>query len=287
MSASRRALGLVLDQVAKGGVALLAHRLVERGGAVGHRLHVDHLSDGDVHRLGDLVVVRFAPELRREAMRRATHLADAVDHVYGQADGLPVGSEGPLDGLLDPPGGVGAELAALVRVEPLDRLDQTKVALADQVHQREAEVIVVLGDTHDEAQVRLNHVLPGGLIALEHAAGEGGLLLERQQRRLTDLVEVGPQRGALVAGKLFPRQPGFGRVKVGSGRRDRSRNGCGSRDGEFLERRRSRRLLRLLRRLGHRRRLRLGVLLGLGLGHELRSAGRRPGRARAARPWIC
>ena len=214
---------LVLHQIAQRRVAVFAHRLVERGRAVGDGLHVHDLRQRDVHRHGDLVIVRFAFEFLGELVGDPAHLGDAVDHVDGETDRFAVGSQRPLDGLLDPPSGIGAELAALVRVEALDGFDQAEVAFADEVHQRQAEIVVVLGDAHHQAKVRLDHVLARGFVAFEDAASERGFLFQRQQRRLADLVEVTPDRRAFVRGKLFPGFARLGRVEVDRGRRGRRR----------------------------------------------------------------
>ena len=119
----------------------------------------------------------------------------------GQADRLRLVGQRALDRLLDPPGGVGGELAALARVEALDGLHQPDVALADQVEQRQAEVLVVHRDLHDETQVGLDHVVAGGLVAAADALGEGDLLLDRQKGSLADLLEVELEVAALRAGR--------------------------------------------------------------------------------------
>jgi hypothetical protein len=92
---------------AKGGVALLTHRLVERGGAVGHRLHVDHLGDGDIHRLGDLLVVRFAPQLGGEAVRAFAYtlgLGVVIGTISSIAIGAPMVWSSKLDEAAEPDG---------------------------------------------------------------------------------------------------------------------------------------------------------------------------------------
>ena len=132
----RRALGLVLDQVAQGRVAFFADGLVERGRAVRDRLHMHDLRERDLHRHRDLIVVGLAADLGGELVGHAAHLRDAVDHVHRQADRLTIGGQRALDGLFDPPGGVSAELAAFVGIEAFDGLDQAEVAFADEVHQR-------------------------------------------------------------------------------------------------------------------------------------------------------
>ena len=52
--------------------------------------------------------MRLAADLDGQAGGDAAHLRNAVDHVHWEANRLSVRGEGALDGLLDPPGGVGA-----------------------------------------------------------------------------------------------------------------------------------------------------------------------------------
>ena len=79
------------------------------------------------------------------------------------------------DRLADPPRGVRRELEALAPVELLDGVHQAEVALLDQVEQRQARRLVLLGDRHHETQVRL-HELALGLLALTGGAAQFALL---------------------------------------------------------------------------------------------------------------
>ena len=79
------------------------------------------------------------------------------------------------DRLADPPRGVRRELEALAPVELLDGVHQPEVALLDQVEQRQAGRLVLLGDRHHEAQVRLDE-LALGLLALAGGAAQLTLL---------------------------------------------------------------------------------------------------------------
>ena len=79
------------------------------------------------------------------------------------------------DGLADPPRGVGGELEALAPVELLDGVHQAEVALLDQVEQRQARGLVLLGDRHHQAQVRL-HERALGVLALAGGAAQLALL---------------------------------------------------------------------------------------------------------------
>ena len=123
-------------------------------------------------------------------MADAAHAGDLVDEMDRQADRLALVGQGALDRLLDPPGGVGAELAALLRIEAFHRLHQADVALGNQVEQRQAVGGIIVGDLHDQAQVGLDHLLAGGLVAPLDAAGKLHLFLAREKRGLPDLAQI-------------------------------------------------------------------------------------------------
>jgi hypothetical protein len=114
--------------------------------------------------------------------------------VDGQTDRAPLVGDRPGHRLADPPGRVGRELEALRPVELLDRADQPEVALLDQVEQRQARARVHLGDRDDEAQVALDEVALGPLVAGVLAAGQLRFLLAGQQRSVADLAHVGAQQ---------------------------------------------------------------------------------------------
>jgi hypothetical protein len=58
------------------------------------------------------------------------------------------------------------------------------------VEQREAEILVVHRDLNHEAQVRLDHVVPRGLVPAADPLRQRDLLLYRQEGSLADLLEV-------------------------------------------------------------------------------------------------
>ncbi len=64
----------------------------------------------------------------------------------------------------NPPGGVRGELEPLAPVELLDGVDETEVALLDEVGQRQARPLVLAGDGNDEAKVGVDE-LRGGVFA--------------------------------------------------------------------------------------------------------------------------
>ena len=86
--------------------------------------------------------------------------------MHRQANGFGLVGQRAFDGLLDPPRTVSGKLAALGRVKPLHGFHQADVAFADQIEQRQAEAFVIVRDFHDQAQVGLDHLFAGFLVAL-------------------------------------------------------------------------------------------------------------------------
>ena len=75
-------------------------------------------------------------------------------------------------------------------VELGDRAHQPNVALLDQVQQRHAAALVLLGDRDDQAQVRLGHAPAGRVGAPLDLLGELDLLLLGQEGAPADLAQV-------------------------------------------------------------------------------------------------
>jgi len=72
------------------------------------------------------------------------------------------------------------------------------VLIGHQVAQAHAAIGELLGDRHDQAEVRLDHPLARDRVAvLPHATGELFLLLRREQLGVGDVVEIPTQIGCL------------------------------------------------------------------------------------------
>jgi hypothetical protein len=98
--------------------------------------------------------------------------------------------DGRLDGLPDPPDGVGNELDAAVGIELPGRGHEAQVALADEVHERDPPVLELLGHADHEP-----HVVPGQLflgrdVAAERLASQFHLLVAGKERNAADFLEV-------------------------------------------------------------------------------------------------
>src|SRR5690606_9409880 len=108
------------------------------------------------------------------------------------------------DRLTDPPHRVRDELHALVRIELARRRHQTDVALLDQVDQRDTAILVLLGHTDHEPQVRADQRLHGLLIAGLRPMTQLDLLLRRQELVPADLAQILIECRALLTGACKP-----------------------------------------------------------------------------------
>src|SRR6056297_163475 len=183
-------------QVAEGGVAVVADRLVEADRC------------GEAVQLGVGLVEGLAV-----AGGLTQRSAQAGGAVAGDADEAGLLVERPADGLTDPEGGVGGELEATAPVELVDGVLETQVARLDEVEQVHAlGQGVAASDADHEAQVGADEPVLGlggfGHLTLErHAAlavvelflcltaslddaRQLTLVLGGQERDLADVVQV-------------------------------------------------------------------------------------------------
>jgi hypothetical protein len=162
------------------------------------------------------------------------HLLHALDDVNRHADRARLVGDRTLHGLPDPPGRVGGELQPALPFELLDRADEAEHTLLDEIEERQALVAVVLRDRDDEPQVRLDHLLLGGHVALLDPLRELDLVGGGQQRMAPDLAQEQLQG---VRGRLDGRlERILGRLRRrGLGRRLRGRPPVDDLDAAFLE----------------------------------------------------
>ena len=114
--------------------------------------------------------------------------------MHRDADGAALVGDGPGDGLAYPPGGVGRELEAPVRLELLRRLHQAEVAFLDQIEEGQAPPGIPLCHRDDEAEVRFAETAAGVLVPCLRSTGKGGFLFRREQRHPADLFQIGLHR---------------------------------------------------------------------------------------------
>ena len=154
----------------------------------------------DVHALGDLRRGRLAAQLleqRRGALADPVQRARAVERHPHDAALLRQRLE---DRLADPPDGVGDELDALGLVELVGRADEAEVALVDQIGERHALVLILLGDRHHEAEIAADQLVERLAVTRADALRELDFFFLRDQRILADLAEVLVERSLVERG---------------------------------------------------------------------------------------
>ena len=174
--------------------AIAAHRRVHGGHALGQLEHLLDILERLVEHLGDVLGGGLGLEFLGQLARRPQVGVELLDDMDRQADGAGLVHQAALDGLADPPGGIGGETETALRVEFLDRADQAQVAFLDQVQQREAAIHVATRDLDHQPQVALDHLVTRRRVPLLRLARVEDFLLGGEQGRVLDLAEVHARR---------------------------------------------------------------------------------------------
>src|SRR2546421_5501499 len=168
--------------------------LVEAGGHTGKRHRVQHMFQG-VPGVGRQLMGRRGPSQPLLHLRGQTiEAAGPISGHRGHVDGTRLALHASLQGMPDPPAGVGRELVATRPVELLHGPDETERPVLDEVEQVHARALVALGPVHDQAQVGANHLRLGPLVALGDALSQPTLLIGRGKRDGGDLLQIPPEQ---------------------------------------------------------------------------------------------
>src|SRR5439155_1147380 len=135
----------------------------------------------------------LAAQRRQEPAFGVRDLVELLDDVNRDANRAALLGDRAGDGLADPPGRVGRQLVAAAVVELLHRADQAERALLDEVEEGCPASEVALRDEDHEAQIGLDHLLLGRVVAALDAPGQRALLCAGQQRHLAYRAQVQAQ----------------------------------------------------------------------------------------------
>ena len=103
---------------------------------------------------GNLFIGGLAAQLLDQGALDAQQAGDGLEQVHRDADGARLLGDRAVDGLADPPGGIGAELEARgAGSNLLTARSRPEVAFLDQVQERDAAPQVAFGNTDHQAQV--------------------------------------------------------------------------------------------------------------------------------------
>ncbi len=189
---------LVGDCIEQRAVRVFIQRRVHRGDPLRQPEHLLHLVHGFVEQVCHLFGRGFVVELLREMARSALIDVDLLQHMHRQANGAGLIHDAALDGLPDPPGGIGGKTKAAFGIELFYGAYEAEISFLDQVKQCQATVHVAPGDLHDETQIAFDHALARLIVAALRAPGVVHLFLGGQQGRETDLFQIDARRIRLL-----------------------------------------------------------------------------------------
>ena len=110
--------------------------------------------------------------------------------------------QAPADALTNPLGGIGGKPQLPGVVKLLGRHNEADVSLLNEVHQRYPPSCVLLGHSHHQAEVALDHPPDGSLVPGGATLCQLPLLLRREAGVLANFPEICPQlvlsRGACL-----------------------------------------------------------------------------------------
>ena len=174
-------------------VLLLADGRLEADRLLRHAHDLTDLVHRHFQTLGDLLGAGVVAVLMQQLAGNLLDLVDGLDHMNGDADGAGLIGDGAGDCLTDPPCRIGGELEALGVVELLNSLDQTQIALLNQIQKLHAAADIALGDGNDQTQVCFAQALLG-LLAIGAARldleSQLSLLIGGEQRHTADLLQI-------------------------------------------------------------------------------------------------
>src|SRR5262245_66611224 len=96
----------------------------------------------DTGGLRELLARGFAAELELQPATSPEELLLALDHMHRHADRPRMVRDGPLNGLADPPRGVGRELVTTPPIELLNRAVQAERAFLNQIEEGDAQAAI-------------------------------------------------------------------------------------------------------------------------------------------------
>ena len=106
----------------------------------------------------------------------------------------PSGCQGMHDRLPDPPHRIGNKARPSRRVKLAGGVQQTQIALVDQVHQWQSSALVFAGNLHHEPQVVLDEILQGLFVPLLEAACKRHFFLRGKDPLAAHLGQVCSER---------------------------------------------------------------------------------------------
>src|SRR6266567_2607233 len=122
---------MVLHDVAKTGLPLLADRRIQRYRRLSTPDDIARSGRADPHLHGDFLLTWLSAQFLTEPVRSACQPVDGFERVQGEPNGVGLVGQSPPNTLANPPRCVSREPVAPVIVESVDSTDQADVAFLD------------------------------------------------------------------------------------------------------------------------------------------------------------
>ncbi len=155
---------------------------------------------------GQLVYRRRATVLLQKLLDGLVHFTEDSHLVEGHSHNPALHRQSLHDALANPPNGVRDELEASCLIEFLGGLDQTHITLVDQVGERDALMLILLGHRNHETQIA-THQPVASTLALSATLMDGlcqrCLLVGREHGFSRDLREIAVKGLAVATGNVF------------------------------------------------------------------------------------
>src|SRR4029078_8882792 len=153
---------------------------------------------GDVEAFSDLSMRRLTAELLEQSARSLSDAVESARAIERNAQDARLFRESLKNALANPPHSVRDELDSFRLVELVSGANEAKVALIDQVRERNSLVLIFFRHGDDKSEVRPDKFVQRLLIIRANPASERDFLLARDERIDTDVTKVLIQRSFVV-----------------------------------------------------------------------------------------
>ena len=155
---------------------------------VAHRIL--HLRLGNIEQRSDFISAGLALVLLLQIGVCLVDLVDGADLVQRQTNNTRLLGQRLQNGLTNPPNSVRDEFETTGLIETLRSLDQTEIALVDQVGKAKSLILILLGYRNHKTEVGLGEFFQRSLVALFDLSGQLHLFFSRNQLHFSNIMQI-------------------------------------------------------------------------------------------------
>ena len=181
---------VVSNQVAHTGFTFIINRSIERSSSLRQVHNSLDLIQFNIHMSSNLLISRSSTELLSEFRSCLLHFRQKFNHIGRNADSTRLVSQSTRDSLTNPVSCIGRESETLGTIIFLSRLNQTEIALLDEVKKRQAATIILLCDRYNKKQITFNQSIYCISVSCKGLNRKFLLLVKRQTRVVADRLQI-------------------------------------------------------------------------------------------------